>query len=71
VLQQAEDIQLPIVFIPITTDAFKAARAVIEGVRHDADLGLIDGDNRPLEKRVLSHNRCSCKNFARAAGQAR
>jgi hypothetical protein len=55
-LQQPEDVQLPIVLIPITTDAFKTARAVIEGVRHDADLGLIDGHDGPFEESILSHS---------------
>ena len=36
-------------------------------MRHDADLGLIDGDDGPLEKRELSHSRFSRKYFARVA----
>jgi hypothetical protein len=68
-LQQPEDIQLPIVLIPIPTDAFKTAGAVVEGMRHDADLGLLDGHDGPFKKGVLGHGHFSpVSNFAGNAG---
>jgi hypothetical protein len=40
-------------------------------MRHDADLSLIDGDDSPFEKRILSHSRFSRKYFASAAGNGK
>ena len=42
-LPQAEKVGRLMVFVPIAANAFEYARAVVEAVRHYADLGLGKG----------------------------
>src|SRR3972149_7110036 len=52
VLLEAEDVQLLLGVVPVAADPLEYPRAVVEGVRHDADLGLSQRHELLLEVRV-------------------
>ena len=51
-LSHPEQVDRPIVLIPVPADTFEDCRAVVEGVSHHADLCLLQRDNLSLEVRV-------------------
>ncbi len=48
VLLNLEQVQGLVVRVPVAANALEYAGAVVEGVRHDPDLRLGEGDNLPL-----------------------
>ena len=56
VLGHAKGVELFLGGIPVGPDTFEATRAIVEGVGHDADLGLLYGNELALEIRVVGHS---------------
>jgi len=51
VVAQVQDIELLMLLIPVTSDPLEDACAVVQGVGHDADFGLFQGNNGASEIR--------------------
>ena len=50
VVANAEQVECLVVPVPVTADALEYGRAVVERVRHHADLGVLERNELPLEE---------------------
>src|SRR5438105_9526120 len=57
VLGELEEVDLPVIRVPVAPNAFEAPGPVIERMRPDADLGVLEGDDRALEVGEAAINR--------------
>ena len=60
VFGEAEDVDRLAVLVEVAADAGEGARAVLHGVRADADLGVGEGDDVALEVGVFQHRARTC-----------
>ncbi len=51
----AEEIELPLLLIPVAANALEAGSAIVEGMGHHPDLGLGQGEELSVEKGVGWH----------------
>src|ERR1700730_5912778 len=65
VIGEAEKVEFPVLLVPVTAYAFKAAGVVIEAVRQESDLRVAIGD-----KRAAGHHPNVSKFHARASPSA-
>jgi hypothetical protein len=55
VLSKTEEVNLFLLTVPVTPDALKESCPVVEGVGHNPDLGLGQGDKLLMKKGIRWH----------------
>ena len=47
---ETKDVELLLVFVPVRANATECANAIVHDLGHNADLSVVDGHERALEK---------------------